>query len=468
MRNFLLYKLLGLVKLERVNFLLFIFSIIVIICNFLFVITRSSPPIVARNNIDQIASSEVINDKSDKHDKPFSQPIPFTQAIPSTQFIDLKHQHTVQSGDNFIGVLLSIGIPPQESYIISKAVSKVYDISTLNIGQNIGILVSAKDGSRVKVGERPYNIIIYIDNKIINGVYDGKKEGYNLSLLKQPVSSKSKLIQGFVKDNLYTSIIKTNTPSAIAMDYMKLLGHEVNFKQDIRSNSEFKILFNYNENPHNKKISNTNILYASLSLNGKKFEIYQYRDKNNNTKYFHSDGKDLKKALLQKPIQHTRISSGFGVRVHPISRCRKMHRGVDYVAKRGTPILSAGNGIVQLAQHSRSYGKYITVRHNSEYTTLYAHMSKFHPQIKRGSRIKQGQVIGYVGSTGSATGTHLHYEVIRYGRPINPVKAHPHISNSLEGQRLLAFKSQKKKIDQMVNKESSIMLAKNQTSKQYK
>ena len=458
MRFFLPRYLLNLVKFEKINFLLFVFAIVTITCNLLLGIIHNSSSTSEKSSTDKAASSSITSGKDQV----------FFQAESHPKFIDFKHHYTVQNGDTFIKILTNIGIPPSEAHFILKTFNKVYDVSSLSIGQNINLLISAKDGSKVIVGDKPHSITIYIDNKIINGMYDDKKGNYNLNLLKQSVNNKSKLVQGFVKDSLYNSIIKTDTPPSIIMDYMKLLSHEINFKRDIKNNSEFKILFDYTENSHTKQINGGNILYASLSLNGKQFEIYQYKDKNGNIKYFHSDGKNLKKALLQKPIKQARISSKFGIRMHPITRCKKMHKGVDYASRKGTPVLSAGDGIVQLVKYSSSYGKYIVIKHNNEYTTLYAHMSKFHPQINKGSRIKQGQVIGYVGNSGRTTGVHLHHEVRRHGIPINPVKANTYASNSLEGQNLIAFKSQKKKIDQVLHKESGIMLAKNHTSKHNK
>ena len=446
--------LLSLFKFERVNFFLFGFAILAIICNFVLAIMHNFPP-----KMGKIISTKVIHYQAldGKDQDPF-------QTESDIGFIDLKHYHVVEDGDTFIKILTNTGIQSSEAYAISKGASRVYNIENLNIGQNINLFLSAKDGSKLRTEDKPYSIIIHVGNKIINGTYNEKKDSYNFKLLEQSVSNKSKLVQGFVKDSLYNSITKAGASPTIVMNYMKLLSHEVNFKRDIKANSEFKILFDYSQNSDGKKINDGDILYAYLSLNGRKFEIYQYKDKSGKVRYFQSNGKDLKNALLQKPVKQGRISSGFGVRVHPIFRYKKMHKGVDYAVKRGTPILSAGDGIVQLAQYNSGYGKYVTIKHNGEYTTLYAHMSKFHPEIKKGTRVKQGQVIGYVGSTGRTTGTHLHYEVIRYGKHINPVKVKPHIHNSLEGQRLVAFKNQKKKIDQIVRNESSIMLAKNHVS----
>ncbi len=448
-------RLFSVVKLEKINFFLFGIAVLAIVYNFSLSITHSSPFRMERAT----STKMVFYRESREKDQDFSQ------AEPNSEYIDFKHHHTVQSGDTFIRILTNMGIHPLEAHAISKEISRIYSVKTLSIGQNISFLLSANDGSRVKVGDKPHNMSIHIGNKIIDGIYDQKNSPYSLKLLNQTISNKSKLVQGFVKDSLYSSAIKAGASPAIVMDYMKLLEHEVNFKNDIRANSEFQILFDYSENSHGEKISDGNVLYARLSLGNRRFEVYQYKDKNGKIMYFHSDGKNLKKALLQSPIQQARISSGFGVRVHPILKCRKMHKGIDYSAKRGTPILSAGDGMVQLAQYGSGYGKYVNIKHNNEYTTLYAHMSKLKLGIKKGTRVKQGQIIGYVGSTGGATGAHLHYEVRKYGNPINPIKVNPHIHNPLEGQRLVAFKSQKKKIDKMMHEKSVIILAKGHTSK---
>jgi murein DD-endopeptidase MepM/ murein hydrolase activator NlpD len=446
---------LGLMRLERINFFLFGFAIFYIVVNFIFSIKNDSSSTMKSISADipfnQTDDSEDIDEESEGE----------TETISTSGFLNNEYVRTVQKGDSIIKILSEVGFSSSDTYSISKQINELYNFLNINVGQEIKFLFSSKDGSKIKVGDLPYNITIHIDNKIIEGVYNESKNNYDLKLLKQTTNSKSKLVKGYAKEGLYNSALLQGASPGIIMEYIKMLSNEVNFKRDIKNDSEFKILFNYNETLEGKKVSDGNILYAYLSINNKKYEVYQYKDNKGNISYYYADGRNLKSAMLSKPIHRARISSGFGIRFHPISKCNKLHKGVDYAAVTGTPILAAGNGVVQVMRYGAGYGKYLAIKHNNQYSTLYAHMSRFKPGIKRGMAVKQGQVIGYVGSTGSATGAHLHYEIRKYGKPINPIKVKPLISSPLEGQKLVAFNNQKKKIDGTLHRENKIMLAKN-------
>lgn len=454
-----MHYFLSLTRLERINFFLFGFAIFCITLSFIF-------------NIQSNISSSII--------KPISIKIPFSQinynedldeesenaieTISDAQFLSNEYSYTVQKGDSLIKILSEIGFNSSNVYSISTQINKLYDVSNIYVGQDIKFLFSSKDGGKIKIGDLPDNFTIHIDSKIIDGIYNPSKNNYDLKLLKQTINSRSKLVKGYAREGLYNSAVSQGASPGIVMEYIKMLSDEVNFKRDVKTDSEFKILFDYNETSEGKKVSNGNILYAYLSINNKKYEIYQYKDSKGNISYYYGDGRNLKSALLSKPIKNARISSGFGMRIHPISKRRTLHKGVDYAARTGTPILAAGNGVVQVVRYGAGYGKYLAIKHNHRYSTLYAHMSKFKPGIKRGIAVKQGQVIGYVGSTGNSTGAHLHYEIRQYGKPINPIKVKPLISNPLAGEKLVAFNNQKKRINGTLHKENKIMLAKNNSS----
>lgn len=454
-----MYYFLSLIRLERINFFLFGLAIFWIILNFIFNIQRNISSSTIKSisiNIPfaPINSNENIKCKS-KSD---------TRTISESQFLSKEYSYTVQKGDTLIKILSGIGFNYSDVYSISKQINKVYDISNIYVGQDIKFLFSSQDESRIKVGKLPDNLTIHIDSKIIDGTYNQSKSNYDLKLLKQTITNKSRLIKGYAKESLYNNLISQGASPGIVMEYIKMLGNEVDFKRDVRTDSEFKILFDYTETSEGKKVSDGSILYAYLSVNHKKYEIYQYKDNKGEISYYYADGRNLKNALLNKPIKNARISSGFGMRFHPILKRKKLHKGIDYAAKAGTPILAAGNGVVQVIRYAPGYGKYLAIKHNNKYSTLYAHMSKFKPGIKRGMSIKQGQVIGYVGNTGNSTGAHLHYEIRKYGKPINPTKVRPLISNPLEGKNLIAFNNQKKKIDGTLHQENKIILAKNNTN----
>lgn len=451
-----MHYFLSLSRLERINFFLFGFAIFCIILNFVFNIQSNISssiikPISIEIPFNQINYNEDIDDESKN----------VIETISDSQFLNNEYSYTVQSGDSLIKILSEIGFNSSDVYSISTQINKLYDVSNIYIGQDIKFLFGSKDGGKIKIGDLPDNFTIHIDNKIIDGIYNTSRNYYDLKLLKQTINSRSKLVKGYARESLYNSAVSQGASPGIVMEYIKMLSDEVNFKRDVRTDSEFKILFDYNETSEGKKVSDGNILYAYLSINNKKYEIYQYKDSKGNISYYYGDGRNLKSALLSKPIKSARISSGFGMRFHPILKRRKLHKGVDYAARAGTPILAAGNGIIQVMRYGAGYGKYLAIKHNHKYSTLYAHMSKFKPGIKRGVAVKQGQVIGYVGNTGGSTGAHLHYEIRQYGKPINPVKVKPLISNPLAGKKLIAFNNQKKKINGTLHQESKIMLARN-------
>ena len=187
-----------------------------------------------------------------------------------------------------------------------------------------------------------------------------------------------------------------------------------------------------------------NILYAALIMRKNKVELYRFKDSSGNVQYYNAKGLAMQKTLHRKPLafQSARISSPFGKRFHPILRKYKIHWGVDYAAPAGTPVYAAGEGVVEAARYNGGYGNYVKIRHNSQYSTAYGHMKSIARGIRPGVRVKQGQVIAYVGSTGRSTGSHLHYEIIQNGKRVNPLTTKAAAGADLSGQSLKKFKQQ--------------------------
>ncbi|MFQ3306956.1 MAG: murein DD-endopeptidase MepM/ murein hydrolase activator NlpD [Candidatus Midichloriaceae bacterium] len=245
------------------------------------------------------------------------------------------------------------------------------------------------------------------------------------------------------------------------MEYINVLKKEVDLKKEIKNGTKFKILYDVKEDESGKVIGKPKLTYASLNSGENEMKIYKYEDPKTGivNGYFYSDGRSLGKTFFNKPIPGARISSGFGMRMHPILKYKKMHKGVDFAARKGTPIKAVASGVVQLAHKAFGYGNYIVIKHNHEYSSLYAHMSKFKPGIKKGQIIKANDIIGYVGNTGMSTSAHLHYEVRYFGKPVNPLKLKFNVNNKLDGKTFVAFNKQKKVVDKLVDKESKLMLA---------
>ena len=236
----------------------------------------------------------------------------------------------------------------------------------------------------------------------------------NILLLDRKEIVKSNIIQ----NNLYSSAIEAGIEPNIIVELANMYGFEVDFQRDIRAGDKFEVYYERYVDENNVTRTTGKIIYASMFVNNKELALYNFKFKNKSG-YYDIDGKSVIKTLMKTPINGARLSSSFGMRKHPILGFNKLHQGTDFAARRGTPIMASGSGIVEMAQRYKGYGNFIRIRHNSTYKTAYAHMSKFRKGIRKGVRVNQGQIIGYVGSTGMSTGPHLHYEVIKNGKRIN-------------------------------------------------
>ena len=247
---------------------------------------------------------------------------------------------------------------------------------------------------------------------------DTKSKNFNQEIVLTKLEKKIVYNESTILRSLYKSAIDQKVPSNIIVEFARIYGFEVDFQRDIRKNDSYQIIYETFIDENNEVFSTGEIVYANLVLRGQTNQLYFYPNK----KFFgHYDenGKSIKKALMKTPINGARLSSPFGMRKHPILGFNKMHRGTDFAAPLGTPIMASGDGIITKAGWCGGGGNCVKIKHNSVYQTIYAHMSKFASNIKSGTRVKQAQIIGYVGSTGKSTGPHLHYEVIENGKKIN-------------------------------------------------
>ena len=231
---------------------------------------------------------------------------------------------------------------------------------------------------------------------------------------------------------MYSSAVKEEIPASLIVEFARIYGFQIDFQRDIWKNDMFQIIYENFFNDDNEAIETGNIIYANLILQGKEYPLYFFKSDNIND-YFDERGQSIKKTLMKTPINGARLSSSFGKRKHPILGFTKMHTGTDFAAPLGTPIMASGDGVVIKASWCGGGGNCVKIKHNSIYSTVYAHLSKFGRGIKKGTRVKQGQTIGYVGSTGMSTGPHLHYEVIENGRKVNSQKLKLPSGKTLKG-----------------------------------
>ena len=252
--------------------------------------------------------------------------------------------------------------------------------------------------------------------------------------------------EGKILQSLYRSATKLEIPPNIVVEFARIYGFQIDFQRDIWKNDSFQIVYETFLNEDNKTIETGKIIFANLILQGRENPLYIFKLKE---KYDHFDkfGKSIKKSLMKTPINGARLSSSFGMRKHPILGFNKMHRGTDFAAPLGTPIMASGDGKVIRARWCGGGGNCVKIKHNSTYSTVYAHMSKFARGVKEGVRVKQGQIIGYVGSTGLSTGPHLHYEVIENGKKINSQTLKLPSGKILQGKERKLFEIEKIKIN---------------------
>ena len=321
--------------------------------------------------------------------------------------------------------------------LIIENLKKEFDLRTLKIGQYI-YLYQNNQNMIVKIMfpiDFDTDIILKIES---NDVILSKDE----TKASREMGSKEFIIYS----SLYSDGIKAGIPLPILTQAIKLYSFDIDFQRDIKKNTKLEISFEKFYNSKSKKTKYGNIEYINLIIENKELEYFLFKTDEGFYDYFNSDGKNVKKSLLKTPIDGARLSSNFGMRKHPILGYNKLHKGVDFAAKSGTPIYAGGNGVIEFAGNNGGYGKYIRIRHNNEYKTAYAHLSKFKKGISKGARVNQGNIIGFVGSTGNSTGSHLHYEIIYQTKQINPMTMKLPSGKILKGDELKQFINMSKKI----------------------
>ena len=351
-----------------------------------------------------------------------------------------KYNHKIKSGETFDKILDSYSINKNEINAIKQSLSKKVNINKLNTNQKIHIIL---DKTNNKIKEFVFQISntekIYLSKNSEDLEFDEK-------ILSIKLDKKIIYKENIILQSLYKAATDQNIPPNTIIEFARIYGFQVDFQRDIRKEDKFQIMYEVFIDENKKIIETGEILFANLKLSGQDNSLY-YFDKENLEGHYDKNGKSVQKALMKSPINGARLSSSFGMRKHPIDGYNKMHRGTDFAAPKGTPIMASGNGIVKKAGWCGGGGNCVKIRHNSTYETVYAHMSKFARGIKNGVRVKQGQTIGYVGSTGKSTGPHLHYEVIVNGKKVNSQKLKLPSGKVLKGKDREYFETAKIKLD---------------------
>ena len=351
-----------------------------------------------------------------------------------------KISHKVREGETFMGILDYYSLDKKEISIIKNKINDKVNLNKLNTNQKIHFTIDQTDNS---ISE----FIFQISNKErIILTQDTKSKNFKQEIVLTKLEKKIVYNESTILRSLYKSAIDQKVPSNIIVEFARIYGFQVDFQRDIRKRDKFQIMYEAYVDENKKLIETGNILFANLILSGEDNSLF-YFDQESNAGHYDKNGKSVEKALMKTPINGARLSSPFGMRKHPIDGFNKMHRGTDFAAPMGTPIMASGDGVIKKAGWCGGGGNCIKIKHNSTYQTVYAHMSKFARGIKSGVRVKQGQTIGYVGSTGKSTGPHLHYEVIVNGKKVNSQKLKLPSGKILKGEARKEFEIERIKID---------------------
>ena len=351
-----------------------------------------------------------------------------------------KIRHQISPGETFNNILENYQVEKSEILEIKKHLLKKVNLNKLNTNNKILFTV---DQSKNLIKEFTFQIS---NTEKIFLKRDLKTDKFNQEILLTKLKRKILYKENIILHSLYKSASTEKIPANIIIEFARVYGFQVDFQRDIRKQDSFQIMYEVFVDENSKLVETGNILFANLNLSGQNNSLY-YFDKPGSEGHYDKSGKSVKKALMKTPINGARLSSPFGMRKHPIDGFNKMHRGTDFAAPMGTPIMASGDGIIKKAGWCGGGGNCVVIKHNSTYQTVYAHMSKFASGIRTGVRVRQGQTIGFVGSTGKSTGPHLHYEVIVNGKRINSQKLKLPSGKILKGEDRMLFETKKIKMD---------------------
>ena len=350
-----------------------------------------------------------------------------------------KDNVSIKKGESLNIILSKAGASQKEIFDISKILGQYISLKKINTNQIFEILTDKKNGDIIR-------LTVNLDN--INSLHIFKEDKkFVANKIEKVLYKKTVLAEGIIKSSLFKAAQKEDIDAEVIVDFARIYGFEIDFQRDIRKNDIFQIVYDKYIDDDGELQKNGEIIYAYMKNKGREIALYRFVDQRGIAGYYQTNGKSIEKALMKTPINGARLSSRYGMRKHPILGYNKMHRGTDFAAPKGTPIMASGSGIIEMSKWNGAYGKYIRIRHNSKYKTAYAHLSGYARGIKKGAKVRQGQIIGYVGSTGRSTGPHLHYEVLVNGKRKNSQRLKLPSGRTLRGEDREKFEISRIKID---------------------
>ena len=344
-----------------------------------------------------------------------------------------------EDGDTLMSLLTDAGTSYEEARNVVDSMRAIYNPKRLDVGQKVSVVLDKPADNSTT----PVIASVVIPASATSTIEITRKAGqahsFEAKKIIEPVERRLAHAGGRIDSSLYETAVSTGIPTGLLSDVITAYSYDVDFQRDIQPGDSVDILYERPETKQGMAAGRGDILYAELTLSGYAIRIYRYVDKSGTVDYYNQYGESLRKAMLRTPINGATITSGYGMRNHPILGYSKMHRGVDFGAPTGTPIYAAGDGTVEFAGRKGGYGNYLKIKHGDKYASAYGHISRFASNVSPGRKVKQGQIVAYVGATGMATGPHLHYEILVNNEQINPANIKFKAGNSLAGKELAAF-----------------------------
>ena len=366
----------------------------------------------------------------------------------------------IRPGETLASAVLRTGIAPEEAQRVVQTLGQAMDIVHVRAGMAFDAAIA-----KPQIQDAPAKLIGLsmrtgpASTLTLSRSFDG---ALRLREMEEEVREEEKVVHGEIVGSLYESASRLGATSAMTAQIVKLFAHKVDFDRDLKRGDEFKLVFDRKVTESGRTIETGDLAYAEI----KGVRFYRFERTNGEAEYFDEAGKNIKGFLLRTPVDGARMTSRFGMRRHPILGFNRMHQGIDFGAGSGTPIMAAGDGVVVEARRWGGYGNWLRIRHNGGWETGYAHLSRYGKGVRPGQRVRQGQVVAYVGSTGASTGPHLHYEIWKNGKRTNPVGAKVPQGTVLSGRELAAFKAQKQRIDGLLSAEQPRQMAAAETARQ--
>ncbi len=370
----------------------------------------------------------------------------FNQFNSGVTKVELK----VRNGDSIQRILYDQKISPADVNNVINALRREYNIGALRNDQKVYLIIK-----REKNGNFVSRLTVNIDNITSVHVFLNKDNVYETKRVTKILTKKNHLVETTIDRGIYRTAKQSGIENSIVAQFARLYGFEVDFQRDLKKNDKIKIFYERYLDDDGVSQRTGNIIYSEITNVERNIILYRYEYPNGSIAYFTPEGKSIEKSLMRTPINGAKLSSRYGFRIHPILGYNQMHQGTDFAAPIGTPVMASGAGTVEYSGWKGGYGKFISVRHSAVYQTNYAHLQDYAKGIRRGAKVQQGQVIGYLGSTGSSTGPHLHYEVIVNGKKENSQTLKLPSAAPLEGNNKNFFEIQKRNIDNLILESSN-------------